>query len=148
MCYKPMFAMQMLHIWSFCISVFKDFAADLRGIYESTGVKGPGNPTLLATHILSPSRTIKHSEVLKDPPLLLLPHSPTTLLASHTLRRPAERSQRKRETEMEKRMNDGFPRTIGMSNAKSDWNRCMDFEVIFVPLKYLYMVESDLKVWS
>ncbi len=86
----------------------------------------------------SPSRTtIKHSEVLKDPPLFLLPHSPTTLLASHTLGRPAEWSQRKRETETEKRKDEGFRRTIGTSNAKSDWRRCTNFEVFLVPLKYL-----------
>lgn len=34
-------------------------------------------------------------------------------------------------------MDGGFRRTIGTSNAKSDWHRCMNFEVFLVPLKYL-----------
>lgn len=34
-------------------------------------------------------------------------------------------------------MDEGFRRTIGTSNAKSDWHRCTDFQVFHVTLKYL-----------
>jgi len=86
-------------------------------------------------HSLPSRTTIKHAEVLKDPPLLLLPHSPTTLwhLTHSDVQpngaRPKERQRRR------KRMDGGFRRTIETSNAKSDWHRSMNFWGISCPFE-------------
>lgn len=88
-------------------------------------------------HSLPSRTTIKHAEVLKDPPLLLLPHSPTTLWhLTHSDVQPngarAKERQRRRKGWME--VFGGQSKRLMPNLISTDaWT----FEVFPVPLKFL-----------
>lgn len=99
-------------------------------------------------HSLPSLTTIKHSEVLKDPPLLLLPHSPTSLWhLTHSDVQPhgarAKVRQRRRKGWMEVfggQSEHLMPNLIGTDA----WT--LRYFLSLWSIYRLHMVETDLKV--